>query len=69
MSDLLQLIVAGLAVGAIYALIALGFTLIFAATGVLNFAQGEFAMLGALLGVTLLGTWGLAYGWVPCSSF
>lgn len=62
MSDLLQLIVAGLAVGAIYALIALGFTLIFAATGVLNFAQGEFAMLGALLGVTLLGTWGLAYG-------
>lgn len=62
MSDIAQLTVSGLAVGSIYALIALGFTLIFAATGVLNFAQGEFAMLGALLGVTVLGTWGLAYG-------
>lgn len=61
MGDVPQLVVAGLTVGAVYALIALGFTMIYAATGILNFAQGEFAMLGALLGVTLLGEMALPY--------
>lgn len=61
MGDVPQLLVAGLTVGAVYALIALAFTMIYAATGILNFAQGEFAMLGALLGVTLLGELGLPY--------
>lgn len=61
MQDVGQVLISGLAVGAIYALIALGFTMIYAATGVINFAQGEFAMLGALLGVTVLGDWNLPY--------
>ncbi len=52
-----QFIVAGLKNGAIYALLALGFTIVFASTGAINFAQGEFYMLGGMLGVwfTTLG--------------
>lgn len=50
-ADLLQFLIAGLKSGAIYALIALGFTMVYAATGAINFAQGEFFMLGGLLGV------------------
>ena len=42
----------GIAAGSIYALVALGFVLIFKATDVVNFAQGEMVMLGAYLGVT-----------------
>ncbi|MBI4493974.1 MAG: ATP-binding cassette domain-containing protein [Chloroflexi bacterium] len=48
-----QLVASGLALGAIYALVALGYTLIFVATRVVNFAQGEFVMLGALVGYSL----------------
>ena len=44
-----QLIVNGLAMGAIYALIALGFVMIYNSTGAVNFAQGDFAMIGAYL--------------------
>jgi branched-chain amino acid transport system permease protein len=58
MSDALaQFIVAGLKNGSIYALVALGFTIVFSATGAINFAQGEFYMLGGMLGVwfTTLG--------------
>ena len=47
MSDLIQLLVSGTATGAIYALAALGFTLLWQAAGVINFAQGEFVMLPA----------------------
>jgi branched-chain amino acid transport system permease protein len=43
----LQLLVQGLAVGSVYSLVALGFVLIYKASGVINFAQGEFLMLGA----------------------
>jgi branched-chain amino acid transport system permease protein len=50
-SDLLQFVIAGLKNGSIYALVALGFTIVFAATGAINFAQGEFYMLGGMLGV------------------
>ncbi len=53
-----QALVGGVTVGAIYALIALGFNLIFATTRVLNFAQGEFLMMGALFGYTMAVTWG-----------
>ena len=49
-----QLVVGGLAVGSIYALIALGFVLIYKATGVINFAQGELMMLGAYFCFTLI---------------
>ena len=47
MGDLIQLVVSGIATGAIYALTALGFTLLWQAAGVINFAQGEFVMLPA----------------------
>jgi branched-chain amino acid transport system permease protein len=50
MSALLQFLIAGLKSGAIYSLLALGFTIVFAATGAINFAQGEFFMLGGMLG-------------------
>jgi len=47
MADFIQLVVSGTAVGAIYALAALGFTLLWQASGTINFAQGEFVMLPA----------------------
>ena len=49
MGDLMQLIVSGTATGAIYALAALGFTLLWQAAGMINFAQGEFVMLPAFV--------------------
>jgi len=52
-SQLLQFVFSGVTVGATYALAALGFTLIYNASGVINFAQGEFIMLGGMLAVTL----------------
>ncbi len=51
-----QLVLTGLTVGSIYALVALGFVLIYTVTGIFNFAQGEFSMLGALICATLLAT-------------
>ena len=48
-----QYLVSGLVVGGIYALIGLGFVLVFGVTRVVNFAQGEFVMLGALAMATL----------------
>lgn len=48
MSDLLQFLISGVTVGAVYALVALGFTIIFNASDVVNFAQGEFVMLGSM---------------------
>ena len=47
MRDFVQLLVAGLAVGALYSLVALGFVIIYKATGVINFAQGALLLLGA----------------------
>jgi branched-chain amino acid transport system permease protein len=53
MADLLQFCFSGLTVGAVYALVALGFTLIVNASDVINFAQGEFVMLGGMTTVFL----------------
>ena len=52
----LQMATAGLAMGSIYALVALGFVLIFNAVNVVNFAQGEFAMVPAFIAVWLLNS-------------
>jgi len=49
LTDFLQLFVSGLATGSIYALAALGFTLLWQASGTINFAQGEFVMLPAFM--------------------
>jgi branched-chain amino acid transport system permease protein len=54
-SQLLQYALSGVVVGGIYALVGLGFVIVYSVTRVINFAQGEFAMLGALLAVTLVG--------------
>ncbi|MBT3367326.1 MAG: branched-chain amino acid ABC transporter permease [Nitrospina sp.] len=51
---ILQQIVNGLAIGCVYGLIALGFVLIFKATEVINFAQGELVMLGAFIAYSLI---------------
>jgi len=66
MTDFLQLFFSGMATGSIYALAALGFTLLWQASGTINFAQGEFVMLPAFmmlgfsaLGVPLLGSFAL----------
>jgi branched-chain amino acid transport system permease protein len=49
----LQYLVSGLTQGSIYALIGLGFTIIYAVTRIINFAQGEFVMIGGMLSFTL----------------
>ncbi len=53
MADYVQFLVSGLSTGSIYVLIALGLITIYSVTGVINLAQGEFVMLGALLAVAL----------------
>jgi len=55
MDILLQLVVSGIALGMIYAVIAFGYQLTFATSGTLNFGQGEALMLGALVGLSLVG--------------
>ena len=57
----LQLIISGVSLGCIYALIALGFVLIYKATETVNFAQGEMMMLGAFLGLVLMKVAGLPF--------
>ncbi|MGV0986081.1 MAG: branched-chain amino acid ABC transporter permease [Limnohabitans sp.] len=54
MTDLAQFIFSGLTTGAVYALAALGFTLIYNSSGVINFAQGDFLMLSAMITSALL---------------
>ncbi|MGG4605724.1 branched-chain amino acid ABC transporter permease [Paenalcaligenes sp. Me131] len=49
MSEFMQFLLSGLTVGAVYALVALGFTIIYNASDVANFAQGEFVMLGGMI--------------------
>lgn len=53
LEQIIQYIIYGTTVGGIYALVALGFTIIYNATDVINFAQGEFVMLGAMFMVSL----------------
>lgn len=55
---ILQLLFTGLTMGSIYALVAIGYNLIFATTGIINFGQGELVMMGGMVGlaaVTLMG--------------
>ena len=59
--ELLQLIVGGVAQGCVYGLIALGFVLIYKATEMVNFAQGDLMMLGAFVALTFIGTMGMNY--------
>jgi branched-chain amino acid transport system permease protein len=55
----LQYLISGLSQGSVYALVGLGFTIIYAVTRIINFAQGEFVMLGGMLSFTLAVSAGL----------
>lgn len=55
-TDLLQYTVSGLTIGVIYALVAIGYNIIYNVTEIINFAQGEFVMLGGLFAVFFLET-------------
>ncbi|MEW6182491.1 MAG: branched-chain amino acid ABC transporter permease [Bacillota bacterium] len=69
---LLQLLVTGLVVGSIYALVALGFVLIYKASDCINFAQGEFLLVGAYVSLWLITSYQvpflLAIGLTLCVS-
>lgn len=53
MNELLQYLASGLVIGCIYGLIAVGYTAVYNVTGIVNFAQGDASMLGALTGIAL----------------
>ena len=61
MTKFVQLLIIGIATGSIYGLIALGFTLVYKATKVFNFAQGDLMMLGAYFAVLFTVT----FSWNP----
>ena len=61
MLDFIQQLVSGIALGCVYGLIALGFVLIYKATEVVNFAQGDLMMLGGFFAYTFIGILGLNY--------
>jgi branched-chain amino acid transport system permease protein len=54
LSQLIQYLASGVTIGSVYAIVALGFTIIFNVTGIINFAQGEFVMLGGMFSWYLL---------------
>jgi branched-chain amino acid transport system permease protein len=60
MEEFFQQLVNGLAVGAIYALIALGYTMVYGVLKLINFAHGELFTIGSYLGLTLLTSFGLS---------
>jgi branched-chain amino acid transport system permease protein len=66
--QILQYTLSGLSTGAIYALIGIGFSIIYNATGIINFAQGEFVMLGGLLTLSSLELLKLPlWAAIPCA--
>ena len=57
----LDLLVSGLTAGSLYALVAMGFNILYRPTNVFNFAQGDLVMLGAMLGATFITLMGLPW--------
>lgn len=57
----LEILLNGISMGAIYALLAVGFVIVFKSTGVLNFAQGELAMIGAFVCFSFVMIFGMPY--------
>lgn len=53
-ADILQYVFSGITIGAIYAMVGLGFTMVYNSTSIINLAQGEFVMLGGLFGATFV---------------
>jgi len=60
-NEIFQTVLSGISIGCIYALVALGFVLIFKATEIINFAQGEMMVIGAFIALTLINVLGLNY--------
>ena len=65
MNEFLQQLINGLAVGGIYALVALGYTMVYGVLKLINFAHGDIFTIGAYLGMTLLGSGGLSGSMTP----
>ncbi len=63
-SEIIQTLLAGLVMGCVYGLIAFGFVLVFKATEVINFAQGEMMVIGVFFANTLVGLFHLNC-WLP----
>ena len=61
MADFLQLLIAGIATGGIYALVAIGFTLLWQTSQTINFAQGEFVMLPAFFMLIAMGAFDIPF--------
>ncbi|MFH0921504.1 MAG: branched-chain amino acid ABC transporter permease [Fibrobacterota bacterium] len=53
MDQVLQYLLSGLTIGSIYAIVAIGYNIIYNTTGIINFAQGEFLMVGAMTAISL----------------
>ena len=63
MGDFAQFIASGVTRGSIYALVGMGFAIVFNASNLINFAQGEFVMLGGMLTALFVTTTGLLPDW------
>ncbi|MDR0247906.1 MAG: high-affinity branched-chain amino acid ABC transporter permease LivH [Burkholderiales bacterium] len=63
--QLLQQLINGLSLGAIYALIAIGYTMVYGIIGMINFAHGEIYMIGAYIGLITMTAIGAAAGYPP----
>ena len=63
MTKFFQLLASGASLGAIYALVALGFVVIYRATGVINLAQAGIVVVGAFMVYNATYTWGLDF-WI-----
>ena len=61
MAEFFQLLIIGLSQGCVYGLIAMGFVMIYKATEMVNFAQGDIMMLGSFMTFTLIVTWGFNF--------
>ena len=59
MTLLLQELVVGITTGAIYALIALGYTMVYGIIELINFAHGDIFMIGTLISITIFGLLGI----------
>ena len=58
MTEFIQFLISGLMIGSVYGLVAVGFCMVYNTTEVINFAQGEFVMLGGMIAATAFGEFG-----------
>lgn len=65
MQVLLQQILNGIIIGSVYALVALGYTMVYGIIGLINFAHGEVVMIGAMVAITVLGVLANSTGMAP----